>query len=83
MNCWRRRKPPSHVLWLDGGGVIPDQPLATDTRLRIRLTDNPAEDVTVCVEGGQLHILGQYATLHVHHVQANHVSIQPALPHAG
>lgn len=70
------------MLWLDGGGVIPDQPLATDTRLRIRLTDNPAEDVTVCVEGGQLHILGQYARLRVRQTEPHRVSVETVLPQA-
>lgn len=70
------------MLWLDGGGVIPDEPLATDVRLRVRLTDNPAEDVTVRVDGGQLHVIGQYAAVQIHRVQANHVTIQPLLPTA-
>lgn len=68
------------MIWLDGGGVFPDQELAANVRLRVRLTDNPAEDVTVSVDGGALHVTGQYAALGVQRVQANHVTITPALP---
>lgn len=68
------------MIYLDGGGVIADRELADHTRLRVRLTDNPADDVSVYVEDGRLHVAGQYARLCVRQVEANRVSVTPVAP---
>lgn len=70
------------MIWLDGGGVIPDGELP-DGRLRIRLTDDPAEDVSVYVEDGRLHVAGQYARLCVRQVEAHRISVETKRPGGG
>ena len=50
---------------LSGGGVLPDQPLPAGTRLRLSPTGDPAADVEVWVEDGQVHLAGHYWPLQV------------------
>jgi hypothetical protein len=54
---------------LDGGGVVADVPLVAESegaprRLRVHVSGDPAEDLTVWVEGGWLRVAGQYGTVH-------------------
>lgn len=70
---------------LDGGGVIADTPLLRESdiippRLRVHLTEDPAGDVTVYPQGGRLHVVGQYARVHVDRTADNHVELHTRRP---
>lgn len=51
-------------VFVDGGGVVPDGPLPEGCRVRFSPSGDPAEDLTVWVEGGWLRVAGQYGTVH-------------------
>lgn len=59
---------------LDGGGVFPDKPLPVGTRLRISFGE-PSGDVTVFVEDGRLHVIGQYSRVVAERIEANHFEL--------
>jgi hypothetical protein len=49
--------------FVDGGGVLDDQPLPEDARVVFRVGPSGADAITVCVERNQLVIKGQYRRL--------------------
>jgi hypothetical protein len=49
--------------FVDGGGVLSDQPLPEDARVVFRVGPSGADAITVYVEGGQLVVSGQYRRL--------------------
>jgi hypothetical protein len=59
---------------MDGGGVVPDVDLPENSRVTFLL---PGADqaVTAWVEGGVLHVAGQYRPVVVERVAANHVTV--------
>lgn len=61
--------------YLDGCGVVPDTPLGVGTRIRFKLENNPQQDISVYVEDGILHIVGQYRPLVCVSVEENHIDI--------
>jgi len=71
---------PDEPFALDGGGVVPDLQLPEVTWLRLRTSDDPADDVRVYVEDGQVHVVGQYATVHAERVAPNHVALNTVRP---
>lgn len=62
---------------VDGGGVLPDRELdlPEDARLRVRISSDSAEDLTVYVADGKLHVVGQYRPVVVDVDALNHVSL--------
>jgi hypothetical protein len=73
------------VVSLDGGGVVADTVLLTErpmlpVRLRLHPTGDPSEDVTVFVEDGVVHVVGQYGTVHAERLAANHVGLSVVKP---
>jgi hypothetical protein len=74
------------VVSLDGGGVVADEPLVfgEGARLRLHVTGTAAEDVTLYIEGGRVHLVGHRArlVLAVSGPQPNHISVLPVVPGA-
>lgn len=66
---------PTDDTYIDGCGVLPDEPIGTGTRIRFRLTEDPQQDVSVYLHGGVLHIAGQYRPVRVLRLEENHVDI--------
>ena len=68
---------PEGEIRLDGGGVLPDGgPFPTGYRFRVSLSDDPAGDLEVWVEDGQLHVAGQYQPLIPQWREANHIAMR-------
>lgn len=61
--------------FVDGCGVVADGPIGEGTRIRFKLDEDRQQDVSVYVEDGVLHVLGQYRPLVVVTVEDNHVDI--------
>lgn len=60
---------------IDGYGIIPDVPIGKGTRIRFRLEESGQQDISVYLEDGILHIVGQYRPLVTVVVEENHVDI--------
>lgn len=65
---------------IDGGGITRDVQLWEGHRFRLSTTAEPAGDVTVYVEKGKLHLVGQYATVHAERIEPNHVALHTVRP---
>lgn len=63
--------------FIDGCGVVKDQPLPEGTRLRLCPTEDPSEDVTVFVFDGAVHLVGQYSPLDSCPTARNRVAVWP------
>jgi hypothetical protein len=63
-------------VYLDGCGVLPDQPLPVGSRIRFRLCDDAGRDVTAHVANGVLHVQGFRLPVDVGVCTAAHVTIQ-------
>lgn len=61
--------------FVDGCGVVADKPLGEGTRIRFRLESDRQQDISVYVEDGVLHILGQYRPLIATTLESNHIDI--------
>jgi hypothetical protein len=61
--------------YIDGCGVVADEPIGEGTRIRFKLEENRQNDISVYVEDGVLHILGQYRPLVVVKVEPNHIDV--------
>ncbi len=61
--------------YIDGCGVVADTPIGTGTRIRFRSTESGQHDISVYMEDGVLHVLGQYRPLAVVVVEENHVDV--------
>lgn len=61
--------------FIDGCGVISDTPIGEGTRIRFKLEENRQQDISVYVEDGVLHILGQYRPLISVVVEDNHIDV--------
>lgn len=66
---------PKTNVYLDGGGVLPDTPVARDTRIRFSPTGRGEEDVTVYVEDGRVIVSGFQRPLHVEYVSPARVAV--------
>ena len=66
---------PDADTFIDGCGVISDTPIGEGTRIRFKLMDDRQQDVSVYVEDGVLHILGQYRPLIAVTVEDNHIDV--------
>lgn len=60
---------------IDGWGAVADQELPDGTRIRVRLSESAADDLSIWVHRGELHIAGQYQTVHADRVAPNHVRV--------
>jgi hypothetical protein len=65
---------------IDGCGVVDDAPLPEGTRLRVAINSEPAHDVSLFVEDGRLHAIGQYGRVIAERVAPNHVELFTIVP---
>jgi hypothetical protein len=61
--------------YIDGCGLIADEPIGKDVRIRFRLDEDPQQDISVYLQDGILHIAGQYRPVIVTRLEENHVDV--------
>ena len=64
-------------VYIDGGGVLPDQELPDGTRVVFRTGPSGCDAVTAYVQRGKLVIKGQYHKLDVQTLDANTLTVEP------
>lgn len=70
--------------FIDGCGVIKDQPLPEGTRLRLRPVPGRDDlDISVYVEDGRVHLAGQYARLVAWSTEPNRVEVMSTIAEVG
>lgn len=61
--------------WVDGCGVIADQPLGDGVRVRFRLDTDPLHDVTARVADGRLHVAGMNSPLTIEPIEPHRLTV--------
>lgn len=61
--------------FIDGCGTIADVPIGSGTRIRLKLDDDRQKDISVFVQDGVLHVVGQYLPLVISPVERNYIEI--------
>lgn len=71
-------------VYVESGGIVPNQKLPEHSRVTFRLRDDPGEAVTVWEVNGQLHVGGSSGRLAVRQVARNHWVLEAVtLPEPG
>lgn len=66
---------PTPDTFVDGCGTISDEVIGSGTRIRFKLDEDRNRDISVFVQDGVLHIIGQYLPLIVSPVERNYVEV--------
>lgn len=61
--------------FLDGGGVIADQPLGEGVWIRFHPTGNPEEDIRVAVVDGVVHAVGMWRMIDTRQTALNALDV--------
>lgn len=61
--------------FVDGCGVVADGPIGNGTRIRFKLDEDRQQDISVYVQDGILHIIGQYRPLVAVRLEENHIDV--------
>ena len=64
-------------IFIDGGGVVADQPLPDGTRVVFQTGSSGVDAITAYVQQGKLVLKGQYRILTVDKLDSNTITVEP------
>jgi hypothetical protein len=65
----------SEDTYVDGCGVLNDIPLGEGTRIRLRLSEDRQQDISIFVDDGIVHVYGMYRPLNAAQIEDNHICV--------